>query len=81
MGAGEGYFMQTPLAQLADVETRLQHAVGELRIQQSLLSDLDFPECRRLLAMLLGNGLRAYDWLEDQHFGLMRRLAEEPPRH
>jgi hypothetical protein len=73
--------MQTHLAQLAEVETRLEQAVGELRVQQSLLCGLDFPECRRPLAMLLGNGLRAYGWLEDQHFGLMRRLAQEPPRH
>jgi hypothetical protein len=73
--------MQTHLTQLADVETRLQLAVGELRTQQSLLSGLDCPQCHALLAMLLANGLHAYDWLEDQHFGLMRRLAEELPRH
>ena len=78
---GEGIVMQTHLTQLADVETRLQHAVGELRTQQSLLSSLDCPQWRGPLAMLLANGLRAYGWLEDQQSSLMRRLAEELPRH
>jgi hypothetical protein len=73
--------MQTHLTELADVETRLQHAVGELRIQQGLLPSLDCPQWRAPLAMLLANGLRAYGWLEDQQFGLVRRLAEEQPRH
>jgi hypothetical protein len=71
--------MQTHLAQLADVETRLQEAIRELRQQQSLMPDLDCPYRRAALVMLLARGLRTYCWLEDQHNGLLERIGEDNP--
>jgi hypothetical protein len=71
--------MQTHLWQLADVETRLQDAVQQLRQQQSLVSELDCPQSRRSIALLLANGLRVYCWLEDQHNGLLERIGEDHP--
>jgi len=71
--------MQSHLAQLADVKTRLRDAVRELRMQQSLLPNIDYAESRAMLTMLLANGLRVYCWLEDQHNGLLERIGEDYP--
>jgi hypothetical protein len=71
--------MQTHLAQLADVEARLQEAIRELRQQQSLVPDLDCAHHRAALVMLLASGLRIYCWLEDQHHGLLERIGEDHP--
>jgi hypothetical protein len=71
--------MHTHLWQLADVETRLQDAVHQLRQQQNLVGELDCPLHRRSLALLLANGVRAYCWLEDQHNGLLERIGEDYP--
>ncbi len=75
--SGDG--MQTHLWQLADIESRLQDAVVQLRQQQNLVGSLDCPHSRRALVMLLASGLRIYCWLEDQHNGLLERIGEEQP--
>jgi len=71
--------MQSHFAQLADVKARLQDAIRELRLQQSMLPDIDCPQSHSALRMLLANGLRAFCWLEDQHNGLLERIGEEFP--
>jgi hypothetical protein len=71
--------MQTHLWQLADVETRLEDAVYQLRQQQSLVPNFDCAQSRQALALLLTNGLRVYCWLEDQHNGLLERIGEDHP--
>ncbi len=71
--------MQTHLAQLADVEARLQQAIRDLRQQQGLVPELAGLHNHQALALLLANGLRAYGWLSDQHNGLLERIAEELP--
>jgi len=71
--------MHSHLAQLADVQTRLDEAIQQLRQQQRLVANLDCPHKRAVLVMLLTNGLRVYCWLEDQHNGLLELIGEERP--
>jgi len=71
--------MEAHLAHLADVQNRLDEAVHHLRRQRSLFSDIDCPQTREALLMLLSNGLRVFCWLEDQRDGLKKQIGEFLP--
>jgi hypothetical protein len=77
---GRGWdLMNSQLAQLADVQSRLDEAILQLRLQQRLVAALDCPHNRATLVMLLTNGLRVFCWLEDQYNGLLELIGEERP--
>ena len=71
--------MQALLSQLADVQKRLDDAVCHLREQRRLFTDIDCPQTRRALLMLLSNGLRIFCWLEDQRDGHLEQVGEYLP--
>lgn len=65
--------MQTYIAQLVDINKRLDDAIDHLREQQSLVPDIDCPRSHAALLMLLSNGLRVFCWLEGQRNGLRKK--------
>lgn len=64
--------MQAYNSQLADIEERLEDATQHLRVQQTLVPDIDCPRIHRKLLMLLANGLHVYCWLNEQRRRLTR---------
>jgi hypothetical protein len=69
-----GIVMQTYNCQLRDINERIEDAIQNLRVQQTLLPDTDLPRIHRVLLMLLSNGLRVYCWLVRQRRGLHNNL-------
>jgi hypothetical protein len=69
-----GIVMQTYNSQLRDINERIEDAIQNLRVQQTLVPDTDCPRLHRVLLTLLSNGLRVYCWLVRQRRGLHNNL-------
>jgi hypothetical protein len=66
--------MQTYNSQLRDINERIEDAIQNLRVQQTLVPDTDCPRLHQVLLILLSNGLRVYCWLVHQRRGLHNNL-------
>ena len=66
--------MQTYNSQLRDINERIEDAIQNLRVQQTLVPDIACSRIHRVLLMLLSNGLRVYCWLVRQRRELRKNL-------
>jgi hypothetical protein len=64
--------MRAHNSQFADINERIEDVIQHLRVQQTLVPDIDCPRIHQALLMLLSNGLRVYFWLEHQRRGFRK---------
>jgi hypothetical protein len=57
------------LGSLSDFHERLRFAKEELRQQQMLAPEIDYPMIRESVLKLLSSGLRTFCWLEKEARG------------